>query len=311
MKLTQAQSQQLTRAVEVAESSTSAELVLVILPQSFSARGAAAVVGGLWALVALALVLFLESIEIEPWLAFVLVPLLGLGAVGLALVLPARLFARATILKGAVDEKAHAAFSRCGVYRTSGRTGVLVFLSLGERQARLLYDVGVVKAVPSEIERSGAPSSPPSPAPSTSERWPRPSRRSARKRGRSSLGALTTSTSWPTPPRWKHESQSLGPVRGGRPPLRGVSPGGRRPVLLRLPVGHFIQPPELVVALGLGLLLGPAQRVDVYRNELWRLFRAHRLEPRVGSSAGRRVPRLRRLGLSQGIQKEGGVRAYL
>lgn len=151
MKLTQAQSQQLTHAVEVAESSTSAELVLVILPQSFSARGAAAVLGGLGALVALALVLFLENIEIDPPLAFVLVALLGLGAVGLVLALPSRLFARATTLKGAVDEKAHAAFSRYGVYRTSGRTGVLVFLSLGERQARVLYDVGVAKAVPNEI----------------------------------------------------------------------------------------------------------------------------------------------------------------
>ena len=151
MTLSQEQSRQLTRAVEVAEASTSAELVLVILARSFSARGAAAVVGGLGAFVALALVLFLENIELDPLIALVLVAVLGLGAVGVALILPARLFASAKTIKAAIDEKAHAAFSRNGVYRTSGRTGILLFLSLGERQARLLYDVGVAKAVPNEL----------------------------------------------------------------------------------------------------------------------------------------------------------------
>ena len=151
MKLTAAQAQQLTKAVETAESFTSAEVVLVILPRSFSASGGPAIAGGLSAFVALALVLLLENFELEPFVALSSVALVGLGAVVATLLLPARLFARAATLKGAVDEKAHAAFSRHGVFRTSGRTGILVFLSLAERQARLLFDVGVAKSVPSEL----------------------------------------------------------------------------------------------------------------------------------------------------------------
>lgn len=151
MTLTSSQSEELTRAVVAAEATTSAELVLVILPRSFSASGGPAIAGALTAFVALALVLFLENFEVEPFLALTSVALVGLGAVAVALLLPPRLFARSSSLQAAVDEKAHAAFSRHGVFRTSGRTGVLVFLSLAERQARLLCDVGVSRAVPPEL----------------------------------------------------------------------------------------------------------------------------------------------------------------
>jgi putative membrane protein len=151
MKLTPTHAQQLTRAVDKAESSTSAEVVLVVLPRSFSQWGGASLLGGLSAFIVLALVLFLEELEFDPAVALVAVALVGLGVVGAMLLLPPQLFARASTLKKRVDDKAHAAFSRQGVYRTSARTGILVFLSLAERQARLLYDVGVTREVPAEL----------------------------------------------------------------------------------------------------------------------------------------------------------------
>jgi putative membrane protein len=146
-----AQKEQLTKAVERAESATSAEIVLVVLPRSYRGVGVTAALAAVTAIIALGVVLFLEDVEVGPALALVLVALIGAIAFALARLLPLRFTTRLTTLNAAVDEKAHAAFSRYGVYRTSGRTGMLVLLSLAEHQARLIFDLGVTEAVPAAM----------------------------------------------------------------------------------------------------------------------------------------------------------------
>ncbi len=143
-----AQKAELTRAVGRAESATAAEIVLVVLPRSYKGVGVMAAIAAGCAIIALGLVLFLEDVEVGPALALTLVALIGAAAFVLARLVPLRFTARAATLSAAVDDRAHAAFSRYGVYRTTRRTGMLVLLSLAERQARLIFDVGVTEAVP-------------------------------------------------------------------------------------------------------------------------------------------------------------------
>ncbi len=143
-----AQREQLKAAVEQAESTTSAEVVLVVLPRSFQGTGVASAFGALLALVVLAAALFFEDLEVSEPLTLSVVVLAGALGTALGRLLPVRWTARGATLNDAVDEKAHAAFSRFGVSRTSKRTGILVLLSVGERQARLLFDVGVTEQVP-------------------------------------------------------------------------------------------------------------------------------------------------------------------
>jgi putative membrane protein len=151
MKLTSAQSERLSKAVETAESKTSVEVVLTVLPRSTTSLGTSAVIGALAAFVALTLILFLEDVELDPELVVPAVGLAGALTFALVSVLPARWVSSARARALAVDTAAHAAFSRHGVYKTSGRTGVLVLLSLREGEARVLCDQGVLTAVPAEV----------------------------------------------------------------------------------------------------------------------------------------------------------------
>jgi putative membrane protein len=143
-----AQKNQLTAAVEQAEAATAAEIVLVVIPRSFAGTGVASALGALVAFVTLAVALFFEDLEVSEPLTLSVVVLAGALGVALGRLLPTRWTARGATLTAAVDEKAHAAFSRFGVSRTSKRSGVLVLLSLGERQARVLFDVGLTEQVP-------------------------------------------------------------------------------------------------------------------------------------------------------------------
>ncbi len=151
MALTQAQSERLTRAVAAAEAKTSVELVLTVLPRAQGYLSGPTTLGAVAAFVALGLTLFLEEPEVEPALVVPLVGLSGVAAFALAAVAPVAWFSRAKDRQAAVEAAAHAAFSKQGVYRTSGRTGLLVLLSLAERQACLVPDVGVLAAVPAEV----------------------------------------------------------------------------------------------------------------------------------------------------------------
>jgi len=140
---------QVTEAVEQIESRTAAELVVVIEPHSGSYRDVSYLAGLLLALLALGFIL------LNPWTVHPpqLVPLevllfFVLGA-GLTLRRPLlqRLLTSARRRREQVALAAAAQFFDQGVRRTRARTGVLVYLSLMERELRVLADSGVIQAV--------------------------------------------------------------------------------------------------------------------------------------------------------------------
>lgn len=130
--------------VKAIEARTAAEVVISVRQASGHYRHTDYLVGFALALVALVAMLYLppefalETFPVGLVLAF------ALGAV-LTPRLPAlrrRLTAR-KLLEANVRTAARAAFVELGVSRTSGRTGILVFVSLLERRVEVVPDVGV------------------------------------------------------------------------------------------------------------------------------------------------------------------------
>lgn len=151
MKLTPQQQDVLAHAVTSAEAHTSAEIVLVILPRSRAYVGVPGLVAGLGAYLSLAYILFADEIEVDAIHVLPTVAVLAAGLFALANMVPLGWISTHQARKQAVDTQAHAAFSRHGVYRTGERTGMLVFISADEGEARLLFDRGLVDAVPQDV----------------------------------------------------------------------------------------------------------------------------------------------------------------
>lgn len=149
MTLTDADRARLNTAVQAAEAHTSAEVVLVIRSHSGAYADVTLVLAFIAGLLALTGVLFADF-ELDP---LAVVPVVcaaaGLGAL-LGWKFGPRLVS-ARRRRAQLDEAALAAFARCGVHRTTGRTGVLLYLSTAEKEARLLPDQGVIDAVPVEV----------------------------------------------------------------------------------------------------------------------------------------------------------------
>jgi len=137
---------QITSAIAALEQRSAAEVVVAVHPRSGRYRQAE------WALsVSLAvtwLLLFLyHPVSFDfTWLPLELV---AVGLVGLALARGHQSLKRALVLSRTlareVDRSAKEAFVDLGISRTRARTGVLVFVSLLEGQARVLSDIGVPK----------------------------------------------------------------------------------------------------------------------------------------------------------------------
>ena len=149
MKLKESDRQRLDKAVQTAEASTSAEVVVVVRAVSGSYLDLTYAVAGLFGLSALLAVLFVEW-EVHPFE----VPAVVVSAAAVGAVLGLRfgaVFTSAQRRNRQVDESALAAFSRCGVHRTLGRTGLLIYVSSAEKLARLIPDQGIVSAVPNDV----------------------------------------------------------------------------------------------------------------------------------------------------------------
>jgi putative membrane protein len=139
----------LARTVREVEAHTCAEIVVAVRRRSGSYRDANALLGALAAASTLAFGLFspwpfsLEWIFIDPILAGILV---GWGSS----YIPAleRWFTTPGDRRHRVDVHARSMFVERGVVTTTGRTGVLVYVSLVERAARVIADSGVTAAVP-------------------------------------------------------------------------------------------------------------------------------------------------------------------
>ena len=133
-----------TAAIQAIEAVTSAEIVVTVHQRSGEYRDADLLWGIAAAALGLAAILYLpQSFEVST------IPL-DLGVLGLVGSLassrsPAlrRLFTSRRRRAAATQRAARAAFYDLGVSRTSGRTGILVYVSAMERQVALVPDVGV------------------------------------------------------------------------------------------------------------------------------------------------------------------------
>jgi putative membrane protein len=139
----------LVSAVREVEAASSAEIVISVRRSSGSYRDASLTVGIATALGALALGLFspwpfsLHSLLVDP-------VLLGIGAAWGSKYLPGlrRIVTPARERKSRVEVHARCNFVERGVSATTGRTGVLIYVSLLERAACVVPDSGVSAAVP-------------------------------------------------------------------------------------------------------------------------------------------------------------------
>lgn len=141
---TDAAKKRAAEAVKTVESQTSAEIVVAVRQLSGSYRDAHLVAAGLFGFVVLLLLLFLpQSFEVGG------MPLdVALGAaVGYALAsrseILRRLFTSGRARLARVTDAAKAAFVDFGISRTTGRTGVLVYVSVLERRASLVGDTAL------------------------------------------------------------------------------------------------------------------------------------------------------------------------
>ena len=138
-------------AIKAVEARSSAEVVIAVEPRahSYIHVGLAAAI--------VAATAFVAFLLFSPWpfplWQFLAMPLAGGTTVGLVVArVPAlgRAFSGLAARNAAVEKAAAASFFERGVRLTSDRVGILVFVSLYECQARVLCDVGVTDAVPTE-----------------------------------------------------------------------------------------------------------------------------------------------------------------
>lgn len=141
----------LTRAIAAFEARTAAELVVVVEPRAGHYLHVAVLFGAAAALAMLAFLLYgepsfaLHWFLIDPVLAGALVGWLASGWAALERAVTPAARRAAWALRAA-----RAAFTARGVADTRGRTGVLVYVAVGEREAVVIADRGVREVVPVE-----------------------------------------------------------------------------------------------------------------------------------------------------------------
>lgn len=141
----------LTDAVRALEARSSAELVFAVRPSSGRYLHVDFAVATVAAFLTLAFLLFspwefgLVSILLEPWLVGLL---FGFVASRFPAIRP--FLTRRKTLDEHVDQAAKATFFERRISQTTGRTGILIYVSLLERRAVTVVDVGVEVAVPED-----------------------------------------------------------------------------------------------------------------------------------------------------------------
>ncbi|MBL8972265.1 MAG: hypothetical protein JNK56_16895 [Myxococcales bacterium] len=138
----------LSRAAADFEAGTAVELVIAVRPRSGDDLRAAILVGSLCALLATTLLLYSEPEFDLHW--FLLWPALAGLVFGYAATTPRMqwLFTREATRERRVLQAARATFVEKAIADTRARTGVLLFISLAERIAVVVADLGVRQAVP-------------------------------------------------------------------------------------------------------------------------------------------------------------------
>jgi putative membrane protein len=134
-------------AIHDAEAKTSGEIVCVLAQSSTGATAlpvclaAAAALALPWVLVAFTAMTVYRILSLQLAVFLVLMLVLSLPKVR-ALLMPRRA-QRAVAYRNAMEQ-----FVRFGVERTRDRTGILIFVSLAERYARIIADDGIAARVP-------------------------------------------------------------------------------------------------------------------------------------------------------------------
>jgi putative membrane protein len=157
------------RAIETVENASSVEVVVAVRRRSGAYRHANVAIGAVLAFVGLAAMLYadedfsLSSILVDPFAV-------GIFAGAIVELVPQlkRYLTPPAIRRRHVARAAKATFVDRGVHNTTGRSGILVYISWLERQVALVPDSGLAQALPAgalaraendltaEIRRGGA-----------------------------------------------------------------------------------------------------------------------------------------------------------
>lgn len=137
------------------ERKTSAEIVVSVHPYSGNYRDVDYLIGGLVALLGLAFILFNPWTEHSHWILPVDLVLLAIAGAILSAGLPGmrRLLTSRRRRKQQVRDAAAVEFLRCSVGHTMERTGILLYLSVMERELDLIADIGIQAAIPDRYFR--------------------------------------------------------------------------------------------------------------------------------------------------------------
>jgi putative membrane protein len=137
------------RAIETIENTSAVEVVVAVRRRSAPYRHANVLLGAFAAFAGLAAMLFaaepfsLTSILVDPFAVGLLV-----GAAVELLPHVKRWLTPPTARRRAVERSARATFVERGIHATTGRSGVLVYISWLEREIALVPDLGLARALP-------------------------------------------------------------------------------------------------------------------------------------------------------------------
>jgi len=147
----QAACETLAECVKEVETSTDAELVIVVRARSGHYAHADYLLGTLLAFAVLLFLLFSPFTFHQYWVPIDVVLTFVVGAfVSSRSNFLRRLLSRKKFRSAAVRTAAAAMFYEAGVANTNSEMGVLIYLSLLERQLELIADRGVLKCVPAQ-----------------------------------------------------------------------------------------------------------------------------------------------------------------
>jgi putative membrane protein len=137
----------ISKAIQAAEKKTSGEIVAVVAAESDSYLWAPILAAALAALAVAAPLIFMTWMNVQ-WIYLIQIAVFA----GLTLLLSTRPLRFALVPPGLKRERAHARaveqFLVQNMHTTTGRTGVLIFVSVAERYAEILADAAVHAKVP-------------------------------------------------------------------------------------------------------------------------------------------------------------------
>ncbi|HEY3104965.1 MAG TPA: hypothetical protein VGJ69_15380 [Pyrinomonadaceae bacterium] len=148
-KFDKAAGEAIAKAVCEIEKDTDAELVIVIRGRSGPYRHADYLCGAILAFVGLLFFLFSPLVIHEFWVLFEVAGLFALGAFACSrTAFLRRLLTSKKFRMNAARQGAAAMFYEAGIANTRAENGLLIYVSLLERQVEVFADRGVLKAMP-------------------------------------------------------------------------------------------------------------------------------------------------------------------